>query len=355
MFTTGSKFFFGSAAIAAVAALVFAYSAGDSFFTGTIVLVGLTITASFLGGVVSAFRDATRPASAGADVLVPPHQAAPYSIWPIMVAFTAGVVALGLAVDRRVYVLGLLALLVLGMEWVVQGWTDGASGDPGYNRAVRGRFMHAIEYPVLGALGVGFVAFLFSRLMLTLNEHGAVIAFIVLGTLILAGAVILAQAPHVAKKALPVFLVVGAVALLAAGIVGISRGESDHTELADKTGKAVADKANPEAIIHINGDQLSTGTLVIPKATNANILFRNDGAGERMLVVQGLEAVKTGTQTVTQPFVKESELLGEGKVGLVTVRFPKSGTYDYLVVDETWVKGQTGTAGVVASGKLVVP
>ena len=355
MFTTGSKFFFGSAAIAAVAAIVFATSSGDPFFTGTIVLAGLVITASFLGGVVTAFRDATRPASAGPEVLAPPHQAAPFSVWPILVAFAAGVAALGLAVDRRAYLLGLIALLVLGMEWAVQGWADGASGDPGYNRAVRGRFMHALEYPVLGALGVGFVAFLFSRLMLTLNENGAVVVFVALGAIILGGAVVLAQAPALAKKALPVFLVVGAAGLLAAGIVGISRGEADHTELAEKSGKAVADKANPEAIVRITDGQLSAPTLVIPKGINANILFRNDDAGERRMVVKAVHAVKNGTQTTTEPLVIDTELIGEGKVALITVRLPKSGSFEYLVVDKDWVTDDATPAHVVATGKVIVP
>lgn len=347
MFTTGSKFFFGAAAIAAVAAIVFAGSSGDPFYAGLFVLVGLMVVATFLGGVVSAFRDATRPASAGPDVLLTTNQAAPNSLWPLAVAFAAGVTAIGIAVDRRAFLLGLVGLLVLGMEWVVQAWTDGASGDPTYNRSVRNRYMHALEYPVLGALGVGFVGFLFSRVMLTLNENGAVIVFVLLGALILGGAVVLAQAPALARKALPAFLAVGAAALLAAGVVGIARGESDHSELIEKTGKAVGDKANPEAVLRVSDGQLETPYLVVPKGLVSNILFRNDDSEALGLVVQAKRSRKEGTQTVVEQFEAKTEVIGPGKVALLTVRLPKSGDYVYWVENEAHEK--------VASGKVIVP
>lgn len=348
MFTTGSKFFFGAAILATVSAVVYGTSSGNPIFTGTIVLVGLAVVASFLGGVVVSFRDANRPAVAGTEALAPTHQVAPYSIWPIALAFALGTVALGIAVDNRAFLLGLAGLLVVGIEWVVQGWSDGASADPGYNRAVRGKFMHAIEFPVVGALGVGFVGFMFSRLMLTLTEDAAVVAFIVVGVLVFAGAIILAGAPQAAKKALPVFAVVGAAGLLAAGVVGIARGEADHAELHEKTGNAVALKSNPAEVITMAEDTEELPQIVIPKGITANLLFRNDAAEPHKLVVVGKQAVKVGTKTEIQQFTAQTEAIkGGGKTALLTVHLPKSGEFDYYVADEAGTK--------VATGKVVVP
>jgi hypothetical protein len=347
MFTTGSKFFYGAASLAAAAAIVYATSSGNPVFTGTIVLVALTIAAAFLGGIMSAFRDAHRPSAAGADVLVPEHRAAPYSLWPVAAAFALGVTALGLAVDRRAFVLGLVALLVVGLEWAITGWADGASNDAAYNKAVRNRFMHALEFPVVGALGVGFVAFLFSRIMLALHEEEATIVFSVMGVLILAGAVLVAAKPSIARKAAPALLAVGAVGLLAAGVAGIANGEVDHSEVKEVSGRAVAAKASVEAVIEVNEEgELNRDRLVIPKGASVNILFRNDDDGERELVFTGKRSRVEGAATVVEAFEAKTELIGEKKVALVTVRFPKSGDFEFSVKDETNGKVVTGTVVV---------
>lgn len=346
MFTTGSKFFYGAAALAAVAALVYGLSSGNPVFTGTITLVAFAVAAGFLGGIMSAFRDGHRPLAAGPEGLVTVHRAAPYSVWPILTAASAAVTVLGLALDRWAFILGLAALGVVAMEWAVQGWADGASDDPAYNRSVRNRFMHSIEFPVVGALVFGFVAFLFSQVMLALHQAEAVITFMGLGAVILAIAVLLSMKPDLARKAVPVLAVVGAVGLLAAGIVSMASGHVKH-ESKEVSGKAVALKSSVEATIRISGGKLNRNELVLPKGAYYNILFRNEDNGERQIVFVGQRSRKEGTQTVVEQFTTESEVLKEEKVGLVTLRIPKSGDYEFYVQDETGAK--------VATGKVVVP
>jgi hypothetical protein len=347
MFTTGSKFFYGAATLAAVAAIVYGTSSGNPVFTGTIVLVALLITTSFLGGILSAFRDAHRPAAAGAEALVPDHRAAPYSLWPIAAAFTLGVTALGIAVDRRAFILGLVALLVVALEWAITAWADGASNDPAYNKAMRSRYMHALEFPVVGALGVGFIGFLFSRIMLALHETEATVVFVVMGALILGGSALLAYKPGIARKALPAMLALGAAGLLAGGVAGIANGEVDHSETKEVAGRAVAAKASVEAVIIVNeAGELNRDRLVIPKGATVNILFRNDDDGERELVFVGKRSRREGTQTVVEQFETKSELIGEKKVALVTVKFPKSGDYPFTIKDEALDKVVTGTVVV---------
>ncbi|HKA02715.1 MAG TPA: cytochrome c oxidase subunit 4, partial [Acidimicrobiales bacterium] len=135
MFTTGSKLYFGIAAAAVVAGVVYWYST-DLEFLGTIVLFSVAVVALFLGGVIIAFRDA--------DVSAPAVEAASAadaegygrgprvspSVWPIVGAFGVGLVAIGLVYDRRWFVGGILVLVATTIEWAVQAWSDRASDDP---------------------------------------------------------------------------------------------------------------------------------------------------------------------------------------------------------------------------------
>src|SRR5947207_9755953 len=128
MFTIGSKFFFGLAAAAAVAGVAYWVDTGLEFF-GVIVLISLAAVAAFLGTVIVAFRDA--------DVAVPVVEAASPvdaegvsrgprvspSMWPLIGAFGAGLVVIGLVYDRRWFVGGILVLVATTIEWVVQAWS----------------------------------------------------------------------------------------------------------------------------------------------------------------------------------------------------------------------------------------
>ena len=112
MFTTGSKFFFGLAAAAIGAAIVY-WVGTDLEFFGVIVLLSLAAVSSFVGGIIVAFRDAevaapaveaTSPADAegvGRGPRVSP------SMWPVIGAFGLGLVAIGLVYDRRWFLGGL--------------------------------------------------------------------------------------------------------------------------------------------------------------------------------------------------------------------------------------------------------
>src|SRR5215213_3672502 len=124
MFTIGSKFFFGLAAAAAAAGAVY-WVGTDLELFGVIVLFSLAATAE--------------GASRGPRVSP--------SMWPLIGAFGAGLMAIGLVYDRRWFLGGLVVLIATTIEWTVQAWSDRASDDPDYNARVRGRILHPLEFP----------------------------------------------------------------------------------------------------------------------------------------------------------------------------------------------------------------
>ena len=206
MFTTGSKFYFGLAFAAVVAGIVYWFDTNLEFF-GVIVLLSLVAVAAFVGGVVIAFRDADVRApvveatsAADAEGTGRGPRVSP-SMWPLIGAFGAGLVVIGLVYDRRWFVGGLLVLVATTIEWVVQAWSDRASDDPEYNARIRGRLLHPLEFPILGALAVGLVIFGFSRVMLAIPKSAAVAVFIGLGAVVLVIAAVL-SAPRRVSGAL---------------------------------------------------------------------------------------------------------------------------------------------------------
>ena len=125
MFTTGSKLFLGIGALAWAAALVF--SVGSDFaLAGTVLLLSAGAGAMFLGGVLIALRDADPVAQASvagvgdAEALGMGGTPVASSPWPLLSGFALTLTGVGLVIDRRVFVAGILALVAVTLEWMVQ-------------------------------------------------------------------------------------------------------------------------------------------------------------------------------------------------------------------------------------------
>jgi hypothetical protein len=369
MFTIGSKFFFGLAAAALVAGTVYWFDTNLDFF-GVIVLLSLGATAAFIGGVVIAFRDAdlSAPAveatsAADAEGASRGPRVSP-SMWPIIGAFGAGLVAIGLVYDRRWFLGGLVVLIATTIEWVVQAWSDRASDDPEYNAGVRARLMHPLEFPILGVLSVGIVIFGFSRVMLAIPKSAAVGVFIGVGALVLVIAAVLSTPRRLSGAVLSSVLVLGGVGVLTAGVVGASTGERDELHNHEEevgpeksTSNAVADKASVAAVVTVNAEGMTPTELSLARSASLNLLFVNDDAVPRQLVVEagvqpklqddGQPATDANGTAITEPIEFRSDYIGEGKAAVLTVTMPKSGTFTF--------KTQTGDDLGVTEGKVVVP
>lgn len=247
MFTTGSKYFFGLAAAALVAAAFYgAASAGHEIDLDTIigvltlgykgrvgdhvgysVLVGVFVCCLFIGCVSVAFRDAD--AEAAAQVVgseTPPRASAPQSAsyWPIVGAFGVGSVVIGLVVGSPLVVLGLGVLVAVAFEWAVKNWAERATADPALNRSIRNRVMYPIEVPVLSAVGIAVFVLAISRVLLAVPKIGAYLLFGLVPVLILGVAWLLSARPRVSPNVLAGLLLVGGLAVLAGGVIGAAVG-----------------------------------------------------------------------------------------------------------------------------------
>ncbi len=257
MITTGSKFFFGLAGLAIVAAVVWGWGTdggllgaaslglrgGAGELSGYTVLLFVAICALGLGVASSAFRDADPEAAAEVarlEAVPPATPPAGLSYWPVVAAFGAVVSAIGLVVGAALFVAGLFIVGIAIVEWMVLAWADRATGDPAVNQQIRNRLMYPFEVPLAGAIVVGGIVFSFSRVFLTLSKNGASAVAIVIAVGILVIGFLVSYRPKVSSNVLAGFLVIVALGVLAGGIVAAERGarhfehhdSGEHSELA---------------------------------------------------------------------------------------------------------------------------
>ncbi len=242
MFTTGSKWFFGLGLVSLALAAAYGWSTGGNGLgpvtagykggvgdhLGYTLLVSIGLAAVFLGLVAVATRDAAPSALAelaGTDVapmISPPARPA---YWPIVGAFGASLVVLGLVISNVLFIIGFFVLLASTVEWMVLAWSDRATGDPETNRLVRNRVMGPFEVPLAGVLIVGGTVAAFSRILLTSSEIGAVGVATALGLSILAIGTLIATKPRLSPNVVAGLLALCAVGVVAAGVASAARGE----------------------------------------------------------------------------------------------------------------------------------
>ncbi|MBW8825375.1 MAG: hypothetical protein JF603_03335 [Acidobacteria bacterium] len=236
MTTTGGKLWFGVSTLAFFAAWAFALGSDFEWF-GAFVLGTISAGAFLLGLVSVATGDGDVAATADpAAAEVPARRSLP-AFWPPLAAFGAGLSLIGLASHGALLYAGLGVLALVFLEWLVQGWAERATGDHEHNRKLRNQLMFPLEVPVVAALGVAFIVLSFSRVLLALPKNGSVIAAIGLALVVLSLATLISFKPTAASSVLTAVVVLGAVALLAGGIVGLVHGER-HIEKHDAEHKS---------------------------------------------------------------------------------------------------------------------
>ena len=254
MFTTGSKWFFGLGLVGLVLAAAYGWTSGGSGlgpltagYKGSVgdhfgytVLLSIAAVAIVLGCVAVATRDADPRALAQVAGTEEPPAAVPpahLAYWPLVGAFGAALVVLGLVISNVMFIAGFIVLLAVLVEWMVLAWSDRATGDPATNKLVRDRLLAPYEVPLAAVLLAGVVAVALSRVFLTISKENAVWAGIVVSTIILLVGVLVAQRQRLSSNAVAGILVLAAVGVVAAGVVSAARGERTiephHAEPAD--------------------------------------------------------------------------------------------------------------------------
>lgn len=243
MLTTGFKLYFGMALGALVAAITFGYTTGGNHtgplslgwkgsvgnHTGYLILIGTAVLFGFLGLTLVAFRDADPRAAAellGVDQ-VPAQRPTQPSYWPLVSMFGVAAVILGLVLSSAIFVVGLILLAVVAIEWAMTAWADRATGDPVANRELRDRVMQPIEVPVVAALAILAVPLGASRVLLAVSKIGAVWVAGIISLIVLALAVLVVLRPRLSKNVVAGIVLVGGLAFVAAGITAAVIGERD--------------------------------------------------------------------------------------------------------------------------------
>jgi hypothetical protein len=176
-----------------------------------------------------------------------------------------------------------------------------------------------------------------------------VVAFVVIGAAVLLTAVLLSTRRRITLTMLGPVLALGAAALLVIGIIGIARGERKSlNETEDKSSKAVAAKSSVAVRLGITDGKADSDKIVLVRSNTSNILFTNNGPGERKLVIEAVGPVKQSDGSVKDgPVTFESEVVGAGKTALLTVRIVRSGNFTYKLEP-------AGGEGSTVEGKVVV-
>jgi hypothetical protein len=361
MFTTGSKLLIGSAIAAGVFALV--YGVTQQGALGTIGLISAAAALAMLAGINTWLRDSNVSAmdhDSFAGSAAAQSSARP-SLWPLLAAIGATAVALGVATFRAIVILGLIALLAAGIEWIVQGWSERASADRRYNADARNFLVDPLELPIAAAAGAAVVIYSFSRVMLGLPSKSAtVVAFAIVAALVLCIGALVGRTGSVSKGALAGTFGIAAVALLAGGTIYGLNGEretekhhtiadvaeenecgAEETEADEHASQSVAAKSNLAAEVIFDGAGLrydlpgydgNGAALTLLRSNPNHVMFRNESDEHARLVIEmhprededgnllGPERICTtlvepdGTQFLTLHFARPSYAVEDGYV-----------------------------------------
>ena len=242
MITTAAKWFFGLGLVSFVLAVVYGYSTGGNRLgpltsgyyggvgdhLGYTLLLTAAIAATLLGITAVVTRDADPRALAEvAGTEVAPAAVAPAypSLWPLVGAFGAAMVVLGLVISNVMFVVAGFLLVAVLVEWMVLAWSDHATGDPETNHLIRRRIMAPFEVPLAGFLLAAGAVIAFSRILLTSSSLGAVWVACGIAVVILAVGALVALRPNLSHDTVVGILCVIALGVVVAGVASAARGE----------------------------------------------------------------------------------------------------------------------------------
>jgi hypothetical protein len=304
-------------------------------------LGSLAVVLGFLGGVVFAFRDADLdvPAvvslSPGDGMPPGPPRAPRGSMWPLVGGFGAAITAIGLVLDERMFVFGIVLMVATLIEWMFMNWADEATGDDAYNESLRARLAHALEFPVLAAAVFLVVILNFSRVMLALPRAGSVVVFAGVGALVLVGAVLISSSGRSRRVVTGAVLTLAGIIVVTAGIVAAAIGPrhvEEGGEKPDANSRTVGAKSNVLAELTLHNNQLNETHLVLGKGITGSILFTNEDEGDRKLVIESFTVSKDANgNEVRTPYLIESGDAAQGHQQYVTFSLPQSGNYPMSV------------------------
>lgn len=374
MFTPGSKYFLGLTGLSLAVAVLYLFLVNPTDL-GAIALFGLSAS----GATVAGFSLFTRDGEVySAEDAVAAGTASPAaSVWPMILALGTALVLVGLVTNPIVFVLGVAVLAGGGIEWAVQDWAEGASFDGAYNQMVKSRVLGGLEYPGLAAVGLGVIAFLFSRVMLATSKTQAPVIFIIVSTIVLIIGMLVGFKPAVLGKKVVAIAALGGLVLAGAGIASALAGERhelavaaeedhysvEHRECGEEESEhydhlannTVSLRSSVTATIFVEDGKMyaeevglkrKVDTLTVRRANNTSFLFRNLDEEPRRLVVN-LGSEKVAETGVVEKVGTCTQLTDKNQEQILTILIPKpSSAEDPYSFTVPGIEGQI---------KLVVP
>lgn len=250
MFTTAFRFFAGLAIFSLVAAFVVGFTSQTQSLVDRVLgpltlgwkggvgnhfaytlFVGLFVASAALAGILVAFRDADPEAEAQVvQTESVPLTRAPAGVnyLPALGALAFVLLFIGVATDTGGLTLAAVAVLVVvAFTWTVRTWAERATGDDHTNAELYHRFIDPFRVPVISLLCIAIVAIGLSRVLLSVSKIASVWVFGLAALVFFLVAVLLALKPSSARWVTTVIVVIGAIAIIAAGIAGAVVGERE--------------------------------------------------------------------------------------------------------------------------------
>lgn len=243
MFTWGSKYLFAVSGASLLGAALYGlisgggvlgvmslgYKGGVGEHAGYTLLIAIGIVTALLAvlNIVIRDGDAEDAASAvGVDYALTVSTPRTLSFWGPLAAFGVACLAVGAAVSQAFFILGIVILAVVALEWLVLAWSDRATGDDEVNSTIRNRMIGPLEIPMLSLLGIAVVVIGLSRVLLAVSEVGSTVVASLAAAFVFGAAIAMAKS-NAPRSIISGVVAIGAVAVLAGGIVGAVVGERE--------------------------------------------------------------------------------------------------------------------------------
>jgi len=277
MFTTAFRFFAGLAVFSLIAAFAVGFTSETQSLMDRILgplsmgwkggvgnhfaytfFVGLFAASAAIAGLLIAFRDADPEAQEqviGAESLPLTRTPSGTNYLPALGALAFVLLLIGAATESGGLIYAAIAvLLVVAFTWTLRTWAERATGDDRTNAELYHRFIDPFRVPVISLLVIALVAIGFSRVLLAVSKVASVWIFGLVALVFFLIAILLALKPSSARWVTTAVVVIGALAMIAAGIAGAVVGEREiehHGDSGHSTEGAVGPA--PDAPIVVQG------------------------------------------------------------------------------------------------------
>jgi plastocyanin len=201
------------------------------------------------------------------------------SVWPVVAAAAITLVAVAAAFGRSIALLGIVASVVAGLGWLAQVWREHPSWTRDMSVRINDRFVVPIALPATIVVFAGVAVISLSRLLLASGEKVA--PFIAIGAAfaVLGAFTLLSSRPGLGRPALVALVVVSSGLVVAAGIVGVMRGEREFEPAAGEASAHHTDAGVPgvgePVALSADNLQFSKKDLRFPASAKVKVDFDN--------------------------------------------------------------------------------